>query len=143
MDEILDEKTYEDRPVEYATFSQRTSAFLADILIFAAISYGLFYVFKLAPEYVQFLQLYCWKMAIIIAVYFIYFDGSESNATLGKQIMDIRLLNEQKKSVDFTDSIKHFFLSVVLIFGYFGMLSNEKRQTMADKVCKIIVVKVR
>ena len=142
MDEILDEKTYETRKVEFASFSLRTAAFLMDVLIFVAITFGLFYMFKLAPDYLLFLKMYWWKIIIVVSLYFIYFDGSESNATLGKQIMNIRLLNEEKQAVDFTDSVKHFVLSVILFFGYFVLLSNEKQQTLADKICKVIVVKV-
>ena len=142
MDEILDEKTYETRKVEFASFSLRTAAFLMDVLIFVAITFGLFYMFKLAPDYLLFLKMYWWKIIIVVSLYFIYFDGSESNATLGKQIMNIRLLNEEKQAVDFTDSVKHFVLSVILFFGYFVLLSNEKQQTLANKICKVIVVKV-
>ncbi len=142
MDEILDEKTYETRTVTYASFPLRTAAFLFDIIIFAAITYGLFYVFKTAPDYLSFLKMNWWKIAIVISAYFTYFDGNENNATLGKQIMNIRLLNEEKRAVDFTDSFKHYLLSLFLFFGYFGLLSTEKQQTMADKICRIIVVKV-
>jgi len=57
--------------------------------------------------------------------------------------MNIRLLNEAQRDADFTDSVKHFILSLLLFFGYIFLLSNEKRQTLADKICKVIVVKVR
>jgi len=113
-----------------------------DVLIFVALTYGLFYVLKLSPTYLIFLEVYWWKIAIVMSVYFIYFDGSESNATPGKQMMNIRLLNDAQRDADFTDSVKHFFLSLLLFFGYIFLLSNEKRQTLADKICKVIVVKV-
>lgn len=142
MDEILDEKTYETRKVEYASFSQRSAAFLMDVFLFVIISYGLYYAFRLAPTYIEFLKVFWWKILPIVTVYYVYFDGSENNATLGKQIMNIRLLNEEKRDIDFTDSAKHLLFSVVLFFGYFVLLSNEKRQTLADKFCKVIVVKV-
>jgi len=31
----------------------------------------------------------------------------------------------------------------LLFFGYPLLVSNEKKQTLADKMCKVIVVKVR
>jgi len=127
---------------EIASLGERILAYLVDVLIFVALTYGLFYVLKLSPTDLIFLEAYWWKIAIAMAVYFIYFDGSESNATLGKQIMNIRLLNEAQRDADFTDSVKHFFLSLLLFFGYIFLLSNEKRQTLADKICKVIVVKV-
>lgn len=143
MDEILDEKTYETRKVEYVNFIMRTAAFLLDVLIFFAITFGLNLFLKLAPDYIEFLKLYYWKMAIIFFLYIIYFDGSEPNATLGKQIMNIRMLSEHQRDIDFMDSAKHFFLSLVLFFGYTAMLLNDKKQTLADKICKVIVVKVK
>lgn len=143
MDDILDEKTYETRAVEFASFSLRTTAFMTDVLIFGAFSFGLNYAFELQSSYLIFLKVYWWEIIILLTAYFIYFDGSEDNATLGKQIMNIRMLNEDKRSIEFTDSVKHFFLSLLLFPGYFRMLSNEKKQTLADKICKVIVVKVR
>lgn len=143
MDDILDEKTYETRTVEFAAFSLRTTAFMTDVLIFGAVSFGLNYAFELQSSYLIFLKVYWWKIIIVLTAYFIYFDGSEDNATLGKQIMNIRMLNENKRSIEFTDSVKHFFLSLILFPGYFMMLSNEKKQTIADKICKIIAIKVR
>jgi uncharacterized RDD family membrane protein YckC len=143
MDDILDEKTYETRAVEFASFSLRTTTFMTDVLIFGAFSFGLNYAFELQSSYLIFLKVYWWEIIILLTAYFIYFDGSEDNATLGKQIMNIRMLNEDKRSIEFTDSVKHFFLSLLLFPGYFRMLSNEKKQTLADKICKVIVVKVR
>jgi uncharacterized RDD family membrane protein YckC len=143
MDEILDEKTYETREVKPADFITRLAAFAVDIIIFIILSYGLNYAFKISASYAAFLQLYWWQILIIISFYFIYFDGSESNATLGKQIMNIRLLTEEKRDVNFSNSAKHYALSVLLFFGYFSILMNEKKQTTADTFCKVIVVKVR
>ena len=94
MDDILDEKTYETRTVEFAAFSLRTTAFMTDVLIFGAVSFGLNYAFELQSSYLIFLKVYWWKIIIVLTAYFIYFDGSEDNATLGKQIMNIRMLNE-------------------------------------------------
>ena len=140
MDEILDEKTYETREIRYASFTQRTAAFLLDMLLFLLISYGIYDLSGNTPGYPEFILKYWWQNILIFSFYFIFFDGSEKNATLGKQIMNIRLLNEQKRDIDFTASAKHFLFSVSLFLGYFNMLSNNKHQTLADKICKIIVI---
>ena len=55
MDDILDEKTYETRTVEFASFSLRTTAFMTDLLIFGAVSFGLNYAFELQSSYLFFL----------------------------------------------------------------------------------------
>ena len=143
MDEILDEITYETRTVEYASFTTRTIAFLTDVFLFIIITYGLYYVHKPTPSYIGFLQMFWWKIIFVIIIYFVYFDGSEKNATPGKQIMNIRLLNEEKREIDYSTSAKHLLFSTLLFFGFFRLLLNDKKQTMADKLCKIISVKVR
>ncbi|MCB0507891.1 MAG: RDD family protein [Bacteroidetes bacterium] len=141
-DDILDEKTYETRKLIAATFIQRSSAFLLDVILFFILSYGFHKLLRLAPYYIQFLTNYWMQLLILIALYYIYFDGGENNATLGKQIIGIRLLNEQKQAVSYFVSAQHFFSSVILFFGYFIQLGNEKRQTLADKYCKVLVVNV-
>ena len=56
MDDILDEKTYETRTVEFASFSLRTTAFMTDLLIFGAVSFGLNYAFELQSSYLFFFE---------------------------------------------------------------------------------------
>lgn len=143
MDEILDEKTYETRIVEYASFTARMIAFLTDVFLFIIVTYGLYYVLKPTPSYIGFLQMFWWKIIFVIIIYFIYFDGSEKNATPGKQIMNIRLLNEEKREIDYSASAKHLLFSTLLFFGFFRLLLNNKQQTLADKMCKVIIVNVR
>jgi uncharacterized RDD family membrane protein YckC len=140
MDELLDEKTYETRTVRYASFYQRTSAFLIDALLFLIAAYGVYYMFGNAPSFMLFLRQYIWQVTAVILFYFIYLDGGEKNATFGKQVMNIRLLNEERREIGFSDSAKHCLLSVILFFGYFRMLWNKKNQTLADSICKITAI---
>jgi hypothetical protein len=84
MDDILDEKTYETRTVEFAAFSLRTTAFMTDVLIFGAVSFGLNYAFELQSSYLLFLKTYWWKIIIVLTAYFIYFDGSEDQCNIGQ-----------------------------------------------------------
>ncbi len=142
MDDILDEKTYETREVTLANFTDRTLAFIADLLIFVMFGFGLNLVLKIAPTILLFIFAFWWQIVIVISLYFIFFDGSENNATLGKQLMDIRLLTENKRDVDFSNSAKHYLFSILLFFGYFSLFSKEKK-TLADKFCKVIVVKIK
>ncbi|MDB5225830.1 MAG: hypothetical protein JWN78_23 [Bacteroidota bacterium] len=140
MDEILDEKTYETRQLSYASFSQRSAAVIIDLLIFGMLSYGIYLVFGATADYGGFLLKYWWQLALIVTFYFIYFDGSEKNATCGKQVMNIRLLSEEKRDIDFTTSAKHLLLSILLFFGYFSLLSKDKHQTLTDKICRVFVI---
>src|SRR4051812_5977121 len=111
MDDILDEKTYETRTLKYATFSQRSAAVILDVLLFGMATYGIYRMFGNAENYSAFILQYLWQLSLVVVFYFIYFDGSESNATFGKQVMNIRLLSTEKRDIDFTISLKHFVLS--------------------------------
>jgi uncharacterized RDD family membrane protein YckC len=140
MDDILDEKNYESRQLSYATFGMRSAAFITDLLLCGMFFYGYFLLFSSTNNLVDFLQLNWWKLLLCGTLYVIYFEGSEQQATIGKQITGIRLLSDQKTDIDFTMSVKHFIVSVFLCFGYFRMLSSPEKQTLADKICKIYVI---
>jgi uncharacterized RDD family membrane protein YckC len=141
MDEILDEKTYETRTPQFASFWQRGMAFFLDAFLILLILYGIYLLAGNAADFGGFLWKYGWQEVCAVSFYFIYFEGGERNATFGKQIMDIRLLNEEKRDIGFLDSAKHLILSIVLIPGFFTLFLNEKKQTWADKFCKIVVIR--
>jgi uncharacterized RDD family membrane protein YckC len=140
MDDLLDEKTYETRKVTYATFYQRTAAWLLDLLLFIAVSYWIYYIFGGPGTYKDFLLVYKWHAGLVLLFYFIFLDGGEQNATFGKQVMDIRLLKEELGDISYKESAIHFVLSIFLFLGYFRMLYDPKRRTLADKIAKVIVI---
>lgn len=140
MDEILDEKNYENRTLIYASFLQRFIALISDILIIVLVSYGYFLVISPFENVIDFYLANWWKLVLISTLYFIYFEGSESQATLGKQIVGIRLLTTDKSDIDFKTSVFHFILSVLLFPGFFRILLKSNVQTFADKLCKVWVI---
>lgn len=74
---------------------------------------------------------------------FYFLDGNESQATIGKKLMNIRMLNEHKQDINMKDSTLRFVLSVVLFFGFIQIFSSEKKQTLADKISGTLVVMVK
>ncbi len=143
MDEILDEKTYETRVLQYASFTQRTAALLIDVVLLVLISYVLNYIFRWSFDYKEFLMEYWLPVVAVVGLYFIFFDGSEMNATIGKQMMNIRMLGDNKLDIDYITSAKHYFFSVLIFFGYLALLSKNESKTLADHYCKVGVIKVR
>lgn len=141
MDEILDEKTYETRMVQYASFSLRTAAFLTDMLLLIMLTYGIYVMYGTSPDYWTFVKTNWWKMGLLVSLYFVYFEGSESQGSLGKHILHLRVLKENKQDINFTDAAKHYILSLILFLGYFVLLTNDKYQTLADKLCHITVIR--
>ncbi len=140
MDDILDEKGYEARTLKYATFLQRCIAFLIDILLIGIICFALNRTFGIAPTFYLFVLLNWWKLILILFFYFVLFEGGEYNASIGKQMMHIRFLDEDKRTINYGIAALHFLLSIILFLGIFRLLFNSNHQTLADKFCKVIVV---
>lgn len=143
MDEILDEKNYETRKIIFASFLERLGAFLIDIFLLLAVSFGYYLQFsKGVGNYKFFLLTNWWILLIVFTLYSIFFTGSERNATLGMQIMNIRMLTDKKRDIDFTTATIHFLLSIFFFFSFFSLLSQKKQPTLADKYAKVFVVRV-
>lgn len=141
-DEILDEKNYENRTIRYASFIERLAAFLIDILLLVTVAYGMFRFFGWGFSFTLFLRANWWQFLLLICMYFIFFSGSEKNATFGMQIMDIRMLTIEKRDIDFKIAFLHLILSVILFFGFFFLLFG-KQQTLADEKTNVFVIKVK
>ena len=111
-----------------------------DIALLNLICFATNRYFGIAPTLQLFITSNWWQLILIFSIYYIYFEGGEWNATLGKQIVNIRVLNEEKRDIDYWMASKHLFFSVSLFFGFIAILTNVKKQTLADLICKIIVV---
>jgi len=82
--------------------------------------------------------------AVIGFGYFIYFEGSERQATLGKQVMGIRVVTANGGKVDFAKAaVRNLsrILSGILLIGYIMALFTEKEQALHDMIAGTIVVR--
>jgi uncharacterized RDD family membrane protein YckC len=132
MDEILDEKTYESRKLKYATVSQRFIAFCIDLILILAVSFSIYEFIKI------------WYLHLIAFIfYFTVLEGGESQATVGKQLMNIRVLNENKLDLSYTISAKRIVFSILLMFGFYQIFNSEKNQTMADRYCNVLIILIK
>jgi uncharacterized RDD family membrane protein YckC len=85
-------------------------------------------------------------LAILVGLaYFVYLEGSPAGQTVGKRIMNIRV-------IDFDDGgplgfgkalaryVGRFVSSVVCLLGYLWMLWDPQKQTWHDKIATSVVV---
>ncbi len=136
MDEILDEKTYEDRSIKYATFLDRVAAFLLDLGLLLLISRFLLVMIDI--------NVWDYWYIIIAAVllYFIFLPSSEMQATIGMRLTNIRYVNDKRRDITTFSAAFHFLLSLVLFPALFQLLSHLN-PVFYDKLAKVQIIKVK
>lgn len=152
---------------EYAGFWLRFVAFVADSLII-----GLFQTFVIMPVlgifgyHVDFdpsyletdesmrqqlgalLNYLVWVNSISFAVswlYYAFLESSETQATLGKIMLGIKVTDTDGNRLDFTKATTRFFAkilsSITLFIGYLMAGFTEKKQALHDIVAGTLVIK--
>ena len=121
----------------YASWGQRVLAYLIDIapivileLIFVRL-FALFLIVALA--------------SLGWTVYNRWYQGGTTGQSLGKKVLNLRLVSEETGQpigmlMAFVRDICHFIDGIICYVGYLFPLWDAKRQTIADKIVKTVVV---
>ena len=119
-----------------ANFGQRLVAYLADSILLAIV-YGILLVISRPLAYAV--------GTLGSLAYFTYFEGSSSGQTVGKKLLNIRV-------IDFTAGgpigygrafvrwIGRILSGIVCLLGYLWMLWDKEKQTWHDKIATTVVV---
>jgi uncharacterized RDD family membrane protein YckC len=139
MNDILDASEYENKEIRTASWLDRFVSTLIDVCLFFLVTYFLNDLF-IGELYLEFLTSQWYIFVALMLFYIIYFQSSDKQATIGMQLMKIRLLNEDKTDVNVLTAIKRTGINIVLFFNFL-FLSGTYKQSFADKACKTIVIK--
>jgi len=122
----------------YANWGLRVGAYLIDIapiviidVIFFRISFVLGLVLSLA--------------ALGWTIYNRWYQAGTTGQSLGKKVLHLRLVSEQSGEpigplMAFVRDICHIVDSVICYVGYLFPLWDAKRQTLADKIVRTVVI---
>jgi uncharacterized RDD family membrane protein YckC len=132
---VVQPGTYPSGP--RAGFWRRFVALVLDGFVIAIPAIVLFLVFDAAIAYVLTLVGY--------AAYYIVLQGGPTGQTIGKKVLDIRVVDintggpigNGRSAVRF---LVQFFLSGILYLGYLWMLWDKEKQTWHDKASTSVVV---
>lgn len=82
---------------------------------------------------------------IVFVLYFGWTESSRSQASLGKMIMDLKVVNENGGRISFIASVMRYLLTFVstisLGFGFWAAFRNNKKAGWHDVISKTYVVK--
>ena len=121
----------------YASWIQRVGAYLIDvapIVILELIFYRTFVIYFLIL-----------LASIGWTIYNRWYQGGTTGQSLGKKVLNLRLVSEETGQpigmlMAFVRDICHIIDAVICYVGFLFPLWDAKRQTIADKIVKTVVI---
>lgn len=122
----------------YASWIQRVGAYLIDVA-------PIIIVDLILGRITILLSLLIWLASIAWTAYNRWYQAGTTGQSLGKKVLNLRLVSEETGQpigtlMAFVRDICHFIDSVICLVGYLFPLWDAKRQTIADKIVKTVVI---
>jgi uncharacterized RDD family membrane protein YckC len=81
---------------------------------------------------------------IIALIYYSYFESSESQATLGKRVMNLKVFDKAGNRLTAGKAVVRNIIKIIcgnyFLLGFFIALLSEKKQTLHDIISDTVVV---
>ncbi|HOZ61867.1 MAG TPA: RDD family protein [Smithellaceae bacterium] len=144
----LNEKinTVSENKIEYAGFWIRLGAALVDLFIIGILEIVISLPFLASSNDPKFVEAITRTLGLITAwLYYSIMESSSSQATFGKQMMDIIVTDELGNRIGFGKATGRFFgkfLSIIIVYIGFIMIGiTQKKQGLHDQMAGTLVVK--
>ena len=144
--EPLDYSIFPEQTVIPATFGQRLGASLLDGLIVGVAGLIVGAIFGSSTNFWSGFNPITTAVNTIVGwLYFALQESGNSQATIGKKALGIKVTNMNGEKHTFGQATgRHFakwISAILLLFGYFMMLWDDKSQTLHDKIAGALVVR--
>ena len=136
--------------VQYATWIQRVGAYLVDGLC-AAPFYILAAIFGRSTgddglTHINALYFVFYLLGLVLNGYNRWYLAGKTGQSWGKKALGLRLVSEQTgepigPGMAFVRDLAHFIDAIICYIGFLFPLWDAKKQTLADKIVKTLVVK--
>lgn len=150
-------KTAENVPLRYdiATVGSRSAAFFIDFIIIIIISLGLeavIYVSERMGWDILSSYFFAFSYIIVATLSWAYFVVNEmifNGSSIGKRILNLRVIKEDGSPIDLVDSLTRNFIRYVDLFpgtwlvGFVTMMLNDKSKRLGDYAAGTVVVRTR
>ncbi len=132
----------------YAGFLVRLAARLIDgiILSFLMNFVLLFFYQKDFPGVFSWIfsirGLVCFLLSI---AYYVYFETSNKQATIGKSVMNLKVIKQNGDKLNVPDAIIRYFSKIlstfIFLIGYLMVIFDDKKRALHDRIAGTFVVK--
>ena len=128
----------------YAGFWVRLIAASVDVMVISIIVYG-FSSFINRLFYEDFYLFYGTLLSILIAiVYHAHLESSVSQATIGKQVLGIKVMDLEGNRISFKKALDMYIVKITVgilpIVGQIPIVSSKKKQSIHDMAAGTVVV---
>jgi uncharacterized RDD family membrane protein YckC len=123
--------------VPYASWIQRVGAYLVDVAPIVILE-------------IIFVRIFVIYLIVLLAsigwtIYNRWYQGGTTGQSLGKKVLNLRLVSEETGQpigmlMAFVRDICHIVDAVICYVGFLFPLWDAKRQTLADKIVKTVVI---
>lgn len=83
---------------------------------------------------------------LLIMAYFVYFETSDKQATIGKSIMDLKVIKQDGSKLTTADAIIRYLGKILSAFifmiGFLMVLFDDEKRALHDRIANTYVVKV-
>ena len=139
---ILDENETTFGTPRYASFGARFVAYIIDIIVLGLIRGAISLLF--AVPFSSGAWGVLWFGNLFGLLYFVFLEAGARQATIGKQIMRIKVVDEngQRMSLgnSFIRSLSKILSGLILLIGFIIILFDDRRRGLHDMIAKTFVI---
>ncbi len=147
IEKIVD-TIFPERNFIYVGFWERLLALIIDESILIISCLVIYFALSSGQTYKNdVLFLFILACILVQWLYFAYFESSEMQATIGKQILKIKVTNIYGYRISFEKAssrlLGKIISSVFLFIGFFAVFFDNKKQAWHDKMTNTIVISAK
>lgn len=136
------ESIFPERNTNYAGFFDRFIAAFIDSILLMVVNLSSIYLFThnffKGNTFTFILNI------VINCLYYALLESGNKQATLGKQLMGIKIIDINGGRISFGQGLGRFFgkylSTIILLIGYLMVLWDDKKQALHDKLASTLVV---
>ncbi|MEZ5013392.1 MAG: RDD family protein [Chitinophagales bacterium] len=139
--EILDD--HKEGPLTYARFTDRVFAYLIDLVLLGLAGWAMQLLLGVNVFSSSYRMIWFGNVATLL--YFIVMEGGRNNATFGKMIMRIRVVDENGLPISYEKAAIRNICKIVsalpLLIGFIMTAFTDKHRALHDMLAHTLVVK--
>ncbi|MCO5231676.1 MAG: RDD family protein [Chitinophagales bacterium] len=135
---------------EYAGFGLRLIAYFIDAIVLSIILklLSLVFGFDFNTEISKVTYSPGGLVAFLVSIsYFVYFETGIHQATIGKRMMDLKVIKQDGTPLSKVDSIFRYLgkilSAIIFLIGYIMVIFDDKKRALHDRIASTYVIKAK